>query len=165
MVEQKSAQRVERFTQAASSESRMNADRIALVSMLAEPLPMLWPLDAGTSTLVAKAMVPTSHRAKEGVAKGIVEALHLLLQSAEIVPAAVSFIAHSTTQATNALLEGDLAHVGIIGMGSGANAILAKSSTKLGRIPVASGCFLETTQRFLNSHTVTEELVRKTISS
>lgn len=162
MVDQKSAQRVERFTQAAGSESgECRSYRIGID--VGGTFTHAVAIDAGTSTLVAKAMVPTSHRAKEGVAKGIVEALHLLLQSAEIVPSAVSFIAHSTTQATNALLEGDLAHVGIIGMGSGVNAILADSSTKLGRIPVASGCFLETTQRFLNSQTVTEELVRKTI--
>jgi len=119
-------------------------------------------MDAGSSTLVAKAMVPTSHRAPEGVARGIVEALHLLLQSAKIAPAAVSFIAHSTTQATNALLEGDLAHVGIIGMGSGANAGLACMSTRLGRVPVAAGCFLETSHRFLQG-VVTPDLVRKTI--
>lgn len=162
MVDQKSAQRVERFTQAVNSESgERRSYRIGID--VGGTFTHAVAIDAGTSTLVAKAMVPTSHRAKEGVAKGIVEALHLLLQSAEIVPSAVSFIAHSTTQATNALLEGDLAHVGIIGMGSGVNALLADSSTKLGRIPVASGCFLETTQRFLNSQTVTEELVRKTI--
>jgi N-methylhydantoinase A/oxoprolinase/acetone carboxylase beta subunit len=158
----RASQRVERFTQADNSSSDDGRSyRIGID--VGGTFTHAVALDAGTSTLVAKAMVPTSHRAKEGVAKGIVEALHLLLQSAEIAPAAVSFIAHSTTQATNALLEGDLAHVGIIGMGTGANAILAKSSTNLGRIPVASGCFLETTQRFLNSHTVTEELVRKTI--
>lgn len=160
--EPRASQRVERFTQADSTfagEARSYRIGIDVGGTFTHAV----ALDASTSTLVAKVMVPTSHRAKEGVAKGIVEALHLLLQSAEIAPAAVSFIAHSTTQATNALLEGDLAHVGIIGMGTGANAVLANSSTKLGRISVGSGCFLETTQRFLNSRTVTEELVRKTI--
>jgi N-methylhydantoinase A len=122
-------------------------------------------IDASTSTLVAKTKVPTSHSAAEGVARGIVEALHLLLEQADIAPAQVSFIAHSTTQATNALLEGDLAHVGIIGMGSGSNAFLANASTRLGRVPVAAGCFLETTHRFLDSARVTEELVRQTIIS
>ncbi len=120
-------------------------------------------IDSSSASLVAKAMVPTSHRASAGVAAGIVEALHLLLQSAKIAPTAVSFIAHSTTQATNALLEGDLAHVGIIGMGTGANAILARASTKLGRVPVAAGCYLETSHRFIDTALVTPDLVRKTI--
>lgn len=122
-------------------------------------------IDASNSTLVAKTKVPTSHSAPEGVARGIVEALHLLLSNAGIAPEHVSFIAHSTTQATNALLEGDLAHVGIIGMGSGSNAMLASASTQLGRVPVAAGCFLETTHRFLNSATISEDIVRQTILS
>ncbi|CAN5169226.1 hydantoinase/oxoprolinase family protein [soil metagenome] len=158
----KTARRVERFAataQGVSGEVRSYRIGIDVGGTFTHAV----AIDAGSSALVAKAMVPTSHRAKEGVAKGIVEALHLLLESAEIAPNAVSFIAHSTTQATNALLEGDLAHVGIIGMGTGANALLANASTKLGRIPVAAGCFLETTQRFLNSQTVSEDLVRKTI--
>jgi N-methylhydantoinase A/oxoprolinase/acetone carboxylase beta subunit len=158
----KSAQRVERFTQSDSTNS--GAERLYRIGIdVGGTFTHAVAIDAGTSSLVAKAMVPTSHRAKEGVAKGIVDALHLLLQSAEIAPTAVSFIAHSTTQATNALLEGDLAHVGIIGMGTGANTVLANASTKLGRIPVASGCFLETSHRFIDSKAVTEELVRKTI--
>ncbi len=120
-------------------------------------------IDSASASLVAKAMVPTSHRAAAGVAAGIVEALHLLLQSAKIAPSAVSFIAHSTTQATNALLEGDLAHVGIIGMGTGTNAILARASTNLGRVSVAAGCYLETSHRFIDTAVITPDLVRKTI--
>jgi N-methylhydantoinase A len=51
------------------------------------------------------------------VAAGIVEGLARLLREHAIDPATIAFIAHSTTQATNALLEGDLATVGIVRIG------------------------------------------------
>lgn len=122
-------------------------------------------IDAINSAIVGKVKVPTSHRAAEGVARGIVEALQLLLKEAQIAPDDVSFIAHSTTQATNALLEGDLAKVGIIGLGSGANAWLAAAATSLGKVPVASGCYLETQHIFLNTDKgLSEQLIRTTIN-
>ena len=73
-------------------------------------------VDAGTRTLVARVKVPTTHDAPEGVAAGIVAGIDALLQRYEIEPANVAFIAHSTTQATNALLEGDIANVGVLGL-------------------------------------------------
>ncbi|HND07825.1 MAG TPA: hydantoinase/oxoprolinase family protein, partial [Candidatus Obscuribacter sp.] len=110
-------------------------------------------IDGLSSNLVGKAKVPTSHSAPEGVARGIVESLHLLLADTGIAPDTVSFIAHSTTQATNALLEGDVVKVGVLGMSSPALAPLAAAATRLGRIPLAGhgakGVYMETAHRFL----------------
>ena len=58
----------------------------------------------------------------------------------EIDPRNVVFLAHSTTQATNALLEGDLAPVGIVGMGGGGvGGMLAKNQTAIGDIKLVTG--------------------------
>lgn len=110
-------------------------------------------IDGLSSNLVGKAKVPTSHSAPEGVARGIVESLHKLLADTGIAPDTVSFIAHSTTQATNALLEGDVVKVGVLGMSSPALAPLASAATRLGRIPLsghgAKGVYMDTAHRFL----------------
>ncbi len=73
-------------------------------------------IDAATRALVARIKVPTTHGAPGGVAAGIVSGIDRLLQTPTIDAIDIAFIAHSTTQATNALLEGDLARVGVIGL-------------------------------------------------
>jgi N-methylhydantoinase A/oxoprolinase/acetone carboxylase beta subunit len=73
-------------------------------------------LDAATRAIVARVKVPTTHDAPEGVAAGIVEGLRRVLAAPGVDPERIAFIAHSTTQATNALLEGDVASVGVLGL-------------------------------------------------
>ena len=73
-------------------------------------------VDAATRRLVASIKVPTTHDAAEGVAGGIIEGVQRLLARTSVRSDDVAFIAHSTTQATNALLEGDVAAVGVVGV-------------------------------------------------
>ena len=73
-------------------------------------------IDAQSRTVRARFKVPTTHNAPEGVAAGIIAGIEELVRDGGIEPHAVSFIAHSTTQATNSLLEGDVASVAVIGL-------------------------------------------------
>ncbi len=73
-------------------------------------------IDAGTRELLARIKVPTSHHATEGVTAGIVAGIERLLSEHNVGADEIAFIAHSTTQATNALLEGDVARVGVLGL-------------------------------------------------
>lgn len=121
-------------------------------------------VDGDSLEILGKAKVPTTHRAKEGVAAGIIESLNTLLREANIAPDRVRFIAHSTTQATNALLEGDVAPVGIIGMGKSKEALLVSLSTKIGKIELAPGKFLNTYYRFLDtSKSLSDDAIKSTV--
>ena len=108
-------------------------------------------IDAATLKVLGKSKVPTTHSAAEGVARGIIDSLHALLEETQLDPADVMFIAHSTTQATNALLEGDVAPVGILAMGKGASAALARLHANVGSIELAKGRFLKTYFEFIDT--------------
>ncbi len=106
--------------------------------------------------------VPTTHSSSEGVATGVTQALKEILQCG-VFPEDVVFIAHSTTQATNALLEGDVAQVGIIGMAKGNDAIKAKSDTNIENIEVSPGKYIHISHIFINSGNLNEEIVNNAI--
>ncbi|MCY0893431.1 MAG: hydantoinase/oxoprolinase family protein [Acidibacillus sp.] len=104
-------------------------------------------IDHSTHEILGKASVMTTHDHALGVASGIIEAFHKCLDENRILPKNVMFIAHSTTQATNALLEGDVAQVGILGIGKGGvEGFLAKRQTRIGDIPLGTGKFIRTSQ-------------------
>ncbi|MEU5951098.1 hydantoinase/oxoprolinase family protein [Streptomyces sp. NPDC047525] len=96
-------------------------------------------VDATTLELLGQVKVPTSHHHEDGVAHGIVEALDRLLAETGRAPEDVAFLAHGTTQATNALLEGDVAAVGLIGIGTGPAAALTRRLAALGRLQLTPG--------------------------
>jgi N-methylhydantoinase A/oxoprolinase/acetone carboxylase beta subunit len=98
-------------------------------------------VDAATRRMLASVKVPTTHDHPDGVAAGIVAGLERLLREARIDPGAVAFIAHSTTQATNALLEGDVARVGVVRFGSR----FARGAMRFAPIPLAAGVALAAT--------------------
>jgi N-methylhydantoinase A/oxoprolinase/acetone carboxylase beta subunit len=108
-------------------------------------------VDNNSYELIGSCKVPTTHFADEGVAAGIVQALRRLMEQFNIKPDEVSFIAHGTTQATNALLEGDVASVGIITLGQGLAGLKSKSDTTIGRIELAAGKYLQSANVYADS--------------
>ena len=111
-------------------------------------------IDNDTYEIIAKEKIPTTHDKKEGVAKGIVDVINKILLKNSIKPDDVVFIAHGTTQATNALLEGDIDPVGIIGMGKGFETFRIKQETNVKNIELAPGKYLKVKHNFFNSDEV-----------
>lgn len=122
-------------------------------------------IDDQTFELIGKVKIPTTHHDKDGVAKGIILALNGVLKQLNLSPNDVIFIAHGTTQATNALLEGDVVPVGVIGMGQGVEGLKVKSDTQIGKIELAPGRFLLTEHSYIDLGGEFTENVRKTLES
>jgi N-methylhydantoinase A len=121
-------------------------------------------IDTHTLEIIEQVKVPTTHRSSRGVAEGVIQAIHTLLASPKFTSEDVVFIAHGTTQATNALLEGDVVKVGVIGMSSGLDSLRAKGQSNVGDIPLSQGHILHTTYRYIDSgETLSREQIEKAI--
>lgn len=122
-------------------------------------------IDVTTGNILAKSTVLTTHTNQTGVSEGIVYALTKLLSSSDISLDEIELIAHSTTQAINALLESDTAKVGIIGMGVGPEKQNVIKRTNLQDSSINSREDLKTSYRFLDtSHLITEPEVREAVT-
>lgn len=114
-------------------------------------------IDNETFEVLSKVKMPTTHHDKRGVASGIVQIIQRIMSENGILPGDIKFIAHGTTQATNALLEGDVARVGIVGMGTGLDARSARSETNVADIELAAGKFLTTYHKFIDSRSLRQK--------
>jgi N-methylhydantoinase A/oxoprolinase/acetone carboxylase beta subunit len=108
-------------------------------------------LTAHPLALRGHAVVPTTHAAAAGVTEGVAEALRRLLDGLGEDRARVELVAYSTTQAMNALLEGDVARVGVIGIGVEPELRLARKRTTVGDLKLAPGRVLHTEHAFLDA--------------
>jgi N-methylhydantoinase A len=107
---------------------------------------------AGTGEVVARAIVPTTHHAAGGVAEGAVRALREVaadVVARELGP--IQLVAHSTTQAVNALLEGDTSVVGVLGIGRRPDLKRARRRTAVGEVRLAPGRTLSTRHAFIDA--------------
>jgi N-methylhydantoinase A len=107
-------------------------------------------VDADDHHVRAHSVVPTTHSAENGVTAGVAEALQSLLQSLGDRRGAVQYVAFSTTQAMNALLEGDVAPVGVVGLGAGRELRTAGRRTRIGSVKLAAGRELHTEHELLD---------------
>ena len=88
-------------------------------------------VDDDTHEIVGRYSTLTTHADPRGVASGVVEVFRRVLEDSKVAPEDVVFLAHSTTQATNALLEGDVAPAGIVAIASGPAAELAAKQSRI----------------------------------
>lgn len=124
-------------------------------------------IDNATHKIVGQGVVKTTHASKKGVAEGVVNAFKKCLTDNNISPDEVIFIAHSTTQATNALIEGDVAKVGIIGMGGkGIGGWLAKKQTNVKDIALGNNKFIHTVNTYVCiKNGITKEMAKAAVDS
>ena len=123
-------------------------------------------IDNATHEIIGKSSVKTTHDDPRGVAAGVVRSFQNCLKENEISPDDVVFVAHSTTQATNALIEGDVAKVGVIGMAKGGfEGFLAKRQTKIADIDLGNQKKINIVNEFINVKKMNRSMVSSTIDS
>ncbi len=122
-------------------------------------------IDAETYALIGFDKIQTTHTSKQGVADGIIQVIKKIMAEYKVRPEDVVFIAHGTTQATNALLEGDVSRVGIISLGHGAGGIKVRLDTELDDIELAKEKFLKSDSAHIDTANYAKEDIAAAIRS
>lgn len=123
-------------------------------------------MDNDTHEIIGKNEVKTTHDHKDGVAAGVVKSFQNCMWENNISPEDVVFVAHSTTQATNAFIEGDVASVGVVGVaGGGIEGFLAKRQLALKDILLDEkvGRMIKVYNSFIKKKMLTEEVINQNI--
>lgn len=123
-------------------------------------------IDNQTYEIVGVGIIPTTHDHELGVSAGVIESFKKCLTENNISSDEVVFIAHSTTQATNALVEGDVAKVGVIGISDGGLVgFLSKIQGKIKDIELdeSGKRKITTAYRFINRKDFSKDIVSKII--
>jgi len=115
--------------------------------------------------VVGRSSVHTTHDHPDGVAAGVIQVFEQVLDDAGIDAGDVVLLAHSTTQATNALLEGDVARVGILGLAASKAAKLAEAQVRIDPIELAPGRVLRTSNQFLLSDALDRKAVETAVAA
>ncbi len=120
-------------------------------------------IDNTDGSVVGRSSVHTTHDHPDGVAAGVILVFERVLSDGGIDASDVVLLAHSTTQATNALLEGDVARVGIVGLSAAKAAKLAEVQVRIDPIELAPGRILQTFNQFLLSDALEREAVETAV--
>lgn len=121
-------------------------------------------IDNESHEIIGKSSVKTTHSDPRGVAAGVVESFQNCLRENHVNPKDVIFVAHSTTQATNALIEGDVAVVGVLGMAKGGlEGFLAKGQLRLKDIDLGSDKKIKIVNTFLTLKQVNRKNVEEAV--
>lgn len=99
-------------------------------------------------SIVASVVVPTTHTADGGVAAGVVQAVAELAE--KVGAGNIDLVTHSTTQAVNALIEGDAGEVGVIGMGRRPDLSRVEKRTRLRNVDIVPGKRLRVRHAFFD---------------
>lgn len=123
-------------------------------------------MDNVTHEIIGKNQVKTTHDHETGVAAGVVQSFQNCMRENQISTEDVVFVAHSTTQATNAFIEGDVAKVGVIGVsGGGLEGLLAKNQLKIKDIVLDEkvGRLIKVYNAYIKKKMLTEEVINQSI--
>ena len=116
-------------------------------------------IDSATLKIVDKSKILTTHSHKNGVAEGVVNAIDDIIKRNKIKSDQIQFIAHGTTQATNALLEGDVAKVGVIGIVRSSDKLFVKPQIRMRNIPLGNNKFIHVYTEFIDVNQLSTNLI------